>query len=148
MAARFTIGIEEEFQIVDRKTGQLSPHILTIMEKGAPLFGEQIKPEMLQPAVELISAVYPNIAAARLETQHLRAKLAELMEGEGHALVSAGTHPAAHWLDQLVTPNPRYFELLEEFQDVALSILIFGLHVHIAVDGLEMAVTLISYLKT
>src|SRR5579863_6925796 len=46
MASPFTIGIEEEFQIVDRKTGQLSPHILTIMEKGAPIFGEQIKPEM------------------------------------------------------------------------------------------------------
>ncbi len=148
MAAHFTLGIEEEFQMVDVKTGQLRHHITTIMQKGAPIFGEQIKPEMLQSTVELISHVYPDIAVARAETQRLRAALARLLAEEGLALVSAGTHPTALWADQLVSPNPRYAELLEEFQDVGRSILIFGLHIHIGVENTDMAVTLMNQART
>ncbi len=148
MTAHYTIGIEEEFQIVDRNTGQLSPQIITLLQKGAPFFGEQIKPEMLQPTVELISTVYPNILVARSETQRLRAKLASLLAEEDLALIGAGTNPGAIWMEQLVTSNPRYDELLEEFQDVARSILIFGLHVHIAVENNELAITLMNQLRT
>jgi len=148
MTARFTIGIEEEFQTVDRNTGQLRSHILAIMEKGVPLFGEQIKPEMLQPTVELISKVYPNIIVARAESRRLRAMLARLLDDEGLALMSAGTHPSALWAEQPTTPNPRYAELQEEFQDVGRSILIFGLHVHVGVDNKDLAVSLMNQLRT
>ena len=85
MTAHFTLGIEEEFQTVDRHTGQLSPQIMTIIEKGMPIFGDQIKPEMLQPTVELISKIYPDIVAARQESQRLRANLARLLAEEGMA---------------------------------------------------------------
>jgi len=95
MKTRFTVGIEEEFQMVDRRTGQLCPRIQTIMEKGYPIFGEQIKPEQHQSMVELISDILPDIATARKEMGVLRAKLARLVGEEGLALVSAGTHPAA-----------------------------------------------------
>jgi len=126
MTSRFTIGIEEEFQMVDRQTLQLSPRIQTILEKGHAIFGEQIKAEMLQPTVELISDILPNVTAARLEMRDLRAKLAQLLAEEGLALISAGTHPEAQWQQQARSPYPRYAELEEEFQDVARSILIFG----------------------
>jgi glutamate---cysteine ligase / carboxylate-amine ligase len=148
MTARFTLGIEEEFQTVDRHTGQLSSRILSIMEKGIPILGEQIKPEMLQPTVELISKVYPDIALARLEQQRLRAQLSRLLGGEGLALVSAGTHPGAVWMDQLTTPHPRYEELQEELQDVARSVLIYGLHVHVGVESNEIALALMNQLRT
>ena len=148
MTTRYTIGIEEEFQIVDRNTGQLRSQIVPILHKGAPFFGEQIKPEMLQPTIELISTVYPNIMVARSETQRLRAKLACLLAEEGLALISAGTNPGGIWMDQLTTPNPRYDELLEEFQDVARSVLIFGLHIHIAVENNDIALTLMNQLRT
>ena len=148
MTARFTIGIEEEFQMVDQHTGQLRPHIMAIMEKGVPIFGEQIKPEMLQPTIELISQIYPNIMLARSESQRLRARLARLMADEGLALVSAGTHPGAHWVDQAITPNPRYAELEEEFQDVGRSVLIYGLHIHVGVENKDLAVTLMNQLRT
>src|SRR5438067_6091110 len=114
MAAHFTLGIEEEFQTVDQITGQLRPHILTILEKGMPIFDEQLKPEMIQPTVELISQVYPDIRVARRETQRLHRQLASLLDDEGLALISAGTHPTATWMEQPVTPHPRYDELLEE----------------------------------
>src|SRR5438445_1726225 len=148
MTAHFTLGIEEEFQTVDRHTGQLSPQIMTIIEKGMPIFGEQIKPEMLQPTVELISKVYPDIVAARQESQRLRANLARLLAEEGMALVSAGTHPSGHWADQLITPHQRYAELQEEFQDVARSVLIYGLHVHVGVENNDIAIAVMNQLRT
>lgn len=148
MTQRYSIGIEEEFQMVDRVSGQLSANINTIMEKGVPIFGEQIKPEMLQSTVELISNVCPNIPAARVEMQGLRVKLARLLAEEGLALVSAGTHPTAVWTDQMTTSHPRYMELQEEFQDVGRSILIFGLHVHVGVENKDIAVTLMNQLRT
>ncbi len=150
MATPFTIGIEEEFQLVDRRTGQLSPGpgIQTILEHGLPIFGEQIKAEMLQPTVELISDILPNIPTARKEMQALRGKLARLVGEKGLALVSAGTHPTALWQDQLRSPQDRYAQLEDELQDVARAILIFGLHVHIGVENQETAVALMNQLRT
>ena len=148
MAKLFTIGIEEEFQLVDRQTGQLSPGIQPILARGHAIFGEQIKAEMLQPTVELISDILPDIATARKEMQALRRRLACLVQEEGLALISAGTHPTALWQKQLRTPCDRYAQLEDEFQDVARSILIFGLHVHIGVENQEMAVTLMNQLRT
>jgi carboxylate-amine ligase len=148
MAKPFTIGIEEEFQLVDRQTGQLYPGIQTVLEHGQAVFGEQIKAEMLQPTVELISEVLPDIPTARKEMRTARAKLARLVGEEGLALISAGTHPTALWQEQPKTPHERYNELEEEYQDVARSILIFGLHVHVGVEKKEMAVTLMNQLRT
>lgn len=148
MMSPLTIGIEEEFQMVDRQTGQLRPHIQTILEKGSSVFGEQIKAEILQPTVELISGILPDIQTARADRSHARAKLAQLLAEEGLALVSAGTHPTATWQDTPRTPYQRYIELEDEFQDVARSLLIFGLHVHIGVDTQRAAVLLMNQLRT
>lgn len=148
MRPPFTIGIEEEFQMVDRQTGQLSPRIEAILERGRPLFGEHIKAEMLQPTVELISDILPDMQTARQACGQARAMLAHLLAEEGLALVSAGTHPTAMWQDTPKTPYQRYVELEDEFQDVARSILIFGLHVHIGVDTRRAAVLLMNQLRT
>ncbi len=148
MMTGITIGIEEEFQMVDRQTGELCPRIQTILEKGCPIFGEKIKAEMLQPTVELISDILPDIPTARQELQAMRAKLAQLVGEEGLALISAGTHPSALWQEEPRTPFERYIELEEEFQDVARSILIFGLHVHIGVENQEVAVELMNQVRT
>jgi len=148
MMPPFTIGIEEEFQMVDRQTGQLSPRIETILERGRPLFGEHIKAEMLQPTVELISDILPDIQTARTACRQARAALARLLAAEGLALVSAGTHPSALWQETPKTPYQRYAELEDEFQDVARSILIFGLHVHVGVETRGAAVLLMNQLRT
>lgn len=148
MGTPCTIGIEEEFQMVERRTGYLSPSIQSILKKGLPIFGEQIKAEMLQPTVELISGILPDIKTARAELGAMRAKLAQLMREEGLALISAGTHPTAMWQDTLRSPYIRYAELEDEYQDVARSILIFGLHVHIGVENQRAAVTLMNQART
>lgn len=148
MQTPLTIGIEEEFQMVDRQAGQLRSHIQTVLEKGSLAFGEQIKAEMLQPTVELISGILPDIQTARADRRLARARLAQLLAEEGLALVSAGTHPTAMWQDTPRTPYQRYIELEDEFQDVARSILIFGLHVHIGVETQRAAVLLMNQLRT
>ncbi len=148
MSAHFTLGIEEEFQIVDRRTGQLTPSILAILEKGASQFGDKIKPEMLQSTVEIVTDICPNINAARLELQSLHTRLLRLLEEEGLTIISAGTHPTASWPDQPSTPDERYIELEEELQDVVRSLLIFGLHVHVGVESNEIAIVLMNQLRT
>lgn len=148
MGPHFTIGIEEEFQMVDRYTGHLSPHIQTILEKGHALLGEQIKPEMLRSTVELISKILPDIPTARKEMRDLRAVLAALVEEEGLALVSGGTHPTALWQNEQRSPDARYGQLEQELQDVARSLLIFGLHVHVGIESHEQAVELMNQLRT
>jgi carboxylate-amine ligase len=147
MAPRFTLGVEEEFQMVDRITGQLTSRIHTVLDKGTPIFGEYIKAEMLQSMVEVITAVCPNIAALRLDLQGKRNLVAQLIEQDRLALVSAGTHPSAHWSEQQRTDHVRYEDLEEEFQDVGRSILICGLHVHVGIGQHELAIPLMNQLR-
>ncbi len=151
MSLRFTLGIEEEFQMVDRHTGQLSSYILTMLEKGAAQFGDKIKAEMLQSTVEIASDVCPNILAARLELLQTRATLLKLAEQEGLSLISAGTHPTGSWIEQLATPNERYAELEEQLQDICRSILIFGLHIHVGLgdaEDRELVISLVNSLRS
>lgn len=148
MKPRFTLGVEEEFQMVDKHTGQLASHIHTILEKGTPLLGESIKAEMLQSTVELVTDVCPTMHDARREVQRLRTTLAQLVDEDGLALISAGTHPNAHWQDQLRTHNDRYLLLEDEYQDVGRSILIFGLHVHVGIEERSITIPLMNQVRT
>ncbi len=148
MANRFSLGIEEEFQLVRRETGELCSCAQSVLAKGAPYLEEQIKPEMLQNTVELISNVFPDIAAARTELHTLRVLLSRLAREEGLALVSAGTHPSALWVDQERTDGERYIDLEKEYQDVGRSIMIFGLHVHVGIEDKELAMRAMNQVRT
>ena len=148
MAGRFTLGIEEEFQLVDRRTFQLCSCIKSVLEKGAPYFEEKIKPELTQSTVELISEICPDIATARKDLYTLRALMAKLADRDGLALVSAGTHPSSSWQDQDTTEKERYAELEEEFQDLIRSNVIFGMHVHVGVEDKELAIKLMNQART
>ncbi len=148
MTNRFTLGIEEEFQLVSRDSGELCSCAQGILDKGTPIFEEQIKPEMLQSTIEYVSSVLPDINAARIELYSSRAILARLVAQEGLALVSAGTHPSASWRGQERTEDARYEDLEEEYQDVGRSILIFGLHVHVAIESKEVAIKVMNQVRT
>ena len=148
MPAGFTLGIEEEFQLVSRDTGELVSCADMLLEKGEPIFGEQIKPEMSQSTLELISKVLPDIAIARQELHDTRAALARFVAEEGIALLSAGTHPSSSWRDQQSSRGERYVELAEEYQDIVRSDLIFGLHVHVGVEDKEVAISVMNQART
>jgi glutamate---cysteine ligase / carboxylate-amine ligase len=148
MTTRFTLGIEEEFQMVDRRTGQLSPSIQTIMAKGSSALGERIKPEQHASMVELVSPVLPDIVTARSTMGTLRAQLAQLLAEEGLALISAGTHPSARWQEEPISPYERYWRLEEEYQDATRCNLAFGLHIHVGIENRELALALTNQLRS
>ncbi len=148
MANRFSLGIEEEFQLVRRESGELCSCAQSVLSKGAPYLEEQIKPEMLQNTVELISNVFPDIGAARTELHTLRVLLSRLANEEGLALISGGTHPSSHWVDQERTDGQRYIDLEQEYQDIGRSIMIFGLHVHVGVEDKERAIRMMNQVRT
>lgn len=134
---KFTIGIEEEFQIVDNENYKLKSHMSKIIEGGKIILKERIKEEMHQAVVEMGTDICENIHQARDEVSYLRQQVIELAAKEGLKVGAAGTHPFSHWHDQEITPNPRYDELIAEMKDVARSNLIFGMHVHVAIPNRE-----------
>jgi len=143
--ALFSIGIEEEFQIVDPATGDLRAHIQEMLtQAGRHTLGDQIKPEMMQSMVETVSKICANVDEARAEVMKLRRTISDLANRSGLAIVSAGTHPFSQWQNQLITTNDRYKILEEDLQDVVRSILIFGLHVHVAVPDKEMRIDIMN----
>ena len=148
MESRFTLGIEEEFQLVDQQTGELRSCADAIIAKGADSLGEQLKQEMSQSTIELVSNILPDIATARKEVRATRAELARLVNEEGMAIISAGTHPSSSWRDQVNTDGERYIELAEEYQDIVRSDLIFGLHVHVGVENKDLAIAIMNQVRT
>ena len=136
----FTLGIEEEFAIVDPETRELRSHIQEILEGGKVTLKEQIKPEMHQSVVELGTEICRDIADARQHVTNLRSNLASLAGKAGLRIASVGTHPFSHWRDQLITEGERYKEIVRDMQLVARANLIFGLHVHVGVPNRESAI--------
>ncbi|PYI91758.1 MAG: carboxylate-amine ligase [Verrucomicrobia bacterium] len=140
----FTIGIEEEFQIVDPETRELRSHIQEILAQGKMILKEQIKPEMHQSVVELGTEICRDVADARRQVVRLRRELAILAARDGLLVASAGTHPFSHWMDQLITSGERYATVVNDLQQIARANLIFGLHVHIGIPNREEAIQLMN----
>jgi len=140
----FTIGIEEEFQIVDPETRELRSHIQEILAQGKMLLKEQVKPEMHQSVVELGTEICHDVADARRQVVQLRRDLARLAAQDGLLIASAGTHPFSHWMDQLITVGERYATIVNDLQQIARANLIFGLHVHIGIPDREEGVQLMN----
>lgn len=136
----FTLGIEEEFAIIDPQTRELRSHIQEILEGGKVVLKEQIKPEMHQSVVELGTEVCNSIEHAREHVIELRSRLAELAGKAGLKIASVGTHPFSHWRDQHITEGERYKQIIEDMQLLARANLIFGLHVHVGIPDREMAI--------
>src|SRR5437870_13434923 len=128
--ADFTLGIEEEFQIIDPVTRELRSHITEMMDEGRMLLGEQVKPEMHQSMIEVGTGICANIQEARADVIKLRRTVSTLAESKGLRIAAASTHPFSDWETSQITPNERYHLLIEEMQHVARSLLIFGLHGH------------------
>src|SRR5438552_169223 len=140
----FTIGIEEEFQIVDPETRELRSHIQEILAQGKMILKEQVKPEMHQSVVELGTEICLDVADARRQVVQLRRELARLAARDGLQIASAGTHPFSHWMDQLITSGERYATIVNDLQQIARANLIFGLHVHIGIPDREEAIQLMN----
>jgi len=125
-----TIGIEEEYQIIDPKTRELTSYIQQFLNRGQVL-GDQLKAEFMQSQVEVGTRICHSIKEAREEVRRLRSTMIEIADSAELQLAAASTHPFSHWSDQVITASERYLEFAEDMQHVVRNLLIFGMHVHI-----------------
>ncbi len=127
-----TLGIEEEYQIVDPKSRNLQAYITELLSKDQERPSKlDLKPEFMQSQVEVGSHVCRNVKEVRAEVVRLRRAVIEMAEENGVAIAAASTHPFANWSEQAITDGARYRELLDDLQGVAKRLLIFGMHVHV-----------------
>ncbi len=144
MFQKYTLGIEEEFQIVDPETRELKSHVSEILEEGVLLLGEKVKPEMIQSMIEVGTGVCANIQEAREDISKLRCIISSLARKKGMEIVAASTHPFSKWSEQTIYEHDRYKLLVQELQMVARSLLIFGVHVHVGIETLERRVHIMN----
>lgn len=140
----FTLGIEEEFQIIDPATRELRSHMHQIVEGGKTTLKEQVKAEMHQSVVEVGTNICKDIDEARREVTYLRKMIGEIAAKQGLVFAAAGTHPFSRWQDQQITDHPRYHEIVDKLQDTARGNLIFGLHVHVGIPNREIGLQLMN----
>jgi len=140
----YTLGIEEEFQLIDPKTRQLRSHIQEIVEGGKMILKEHLKAEMHQSIVELGTGICHDAREAREQVIQLRSDLAALAAAHGLQIASAGTHPFSHWMDQLITVHDRYATIVKDMQQIARACLVFGLHVHVGIPDREEGIDIMN----
>jgi len=140
----FTVGIEEEFQIVDPKTRELRSHVQQMIEGGKGTLSEQLKPELHQSVIEIGTKVCKDIKEAKNELLKIRRQLVEIAKDDGTRIAAAGTHPFSHWKDQKITDDPRYHTIVSDMQMLARANLIFGLHVHVGIDNRERGIHIMN----
>ncbi len=144
MGPVFTIGVEEEFQIVDPETWELRSHVSELLASSAATFGDQIKRELHQSIVEVGTKICGNVEELAGAVISSRRGLADAAERVGLRVAAAGTHPFSSWIDQRLSPGERYENIVDELQLLARSLLIFGLHVHVAVPDQELTIDLMN----
>ncbi len=127
-----TLGIEEEYQIIDPVTRDLYAYVSEFISRDqARDVRLDLKPEFMQSQVEVGTRVCRNVRELRQEVMRLRRAVCEMAVEGGVAIVAASTHPFASWEEQPITEGVRYKELLDDMQGVARRLLIFGMHVHV-----------------
>jgi len=144
MEHAFTVGVEEEFQIVDPDTCELRSHVSELLASSAPAFGDLVKREMHQSIVEVGTKICSGVEELAEEIIRNRRDLADAAERVGLRIAAAGTHPFSNWMDQVISPGERYENIVEELQQLARSLLIFGLHVHVAVPDQSSMIELMN----
>ena len=140
----FTLGVEEEYQIIDPKSRDLKSHLSKIVDGAKVTLNEQVKAEMHQSVVEVGTVICNNVKEARNEIRVLRSKIVELAAKQGLVVGGAGTHPFSRWQDQPITDDPRYHNIVNELQDAARSNLIFGMHCHVGIENREIGLQLMN----
>ncbi|HKE07038.1 MAG TPA: carboxylate-amine ligase [Candidatus Acidoferrum sp.] len=148
MAHRFTIGVEEEFQIIDPETLELRSHVVQLISSAAARgVGDLVKQEMHQSIVETGTKICENVSELRLEMHRTRSELVMAAESTGLRVAAAGTHPFSSWIDQVISPGERYQHIVEEMGQLARSLLIFGMHIHVAMPDKQTTIDLMNMVR-
>jgi carboxylate-amine ligase len=148
MAHRFTIGVEEEFQIIDPESLELRSHVVQLISSAAARgVGDLVKQEMHQSIVETGTKICENVSELRLEMHRTRSELVLAAESTGLRVAAAGTHPFSSWIDQVISPGERYQNIVEEMGQLARSLLIFGMHIHVAMPDRQTTIDMMNMVR-
>lgn len=141
----FSIGIEEEYMLVDPAGGDLARKVpRTLMPAMRKRLGKAVSPEFLQAQVEVSTPVCKSAGEARRELAALRAGVAEVAAAHDLAIIAASTHPFADALAQRITRKERYRMLAEDLQAVVRRLLISGMHVHVGIEDDDLRIDLMN----
>jgi len=148
MAHRFTIGVEEEFQIIDPETVERRAHVIQLITSAAARgIGDLVKQEMHQSIVETGTKICENVSELRMEMHRTRSELVMAAESTGLRVAAAGTHPFSSWIDQVISPGERYQNIVEEMGQLARSLLIFGMHIHVAMPDKQTTIDMMNMVR-
>lgn len=136
----FTLGVEEEYMVIDPESRELKSHEQKIVQEGEKVIKDKVKAEMHQAVVEVGTDICRDIDEAFMDVSTLRKTISGIAGDLGLWIGASGTHPFSHWERQLITDHFRYNEIIKELQEAARSNLIFGLHVHVGMESREMAI--------
>ena len=144
----FTLGVEEEYLLVDKETRSLvidPPE--TLMAEAVEKCGSQVTPELLRSQIEIGTKVCSNIQEAHEDLARLRRSIIEVANNHGLAPIAASTHPFSSWKDQKHTEKDRYDQLTHEMQGAARRLVICGMHVHVGIDDDELRIDLMNQMS-
>jgi carboxylate-amine ligase len=136
----FTIGVEEEYQIVHPETRALVPRAGRLLPRAQKAVGDEVTNELFLSQIEVGTSVCRTLAEVRGEIVRLRRAVIGAAERDGSRIAASGTHPFSHWEDQRVTPKSRYFGIAEDYQQLAREQIICGCHVHVGIADREAAI--------
>lgn len=137
----FTIGVEEEYQIIDPKTRELCSRVEQILPTAQAAVGEEVQPEAQQSQIEIGTPVCHTIADVRAEIVRLRRQVIAAAAKDGNQIAAAGTHPFSLWEQQQLTPKERYQGLMRDYQQLTRELIICGCHVHVGISDRAMAIS-------
>jgi carboxylate-amine ligase len=140
----FSIGVEEEYQIVDPVTRELRPRAGRVLPRAREAVGDEVTNELFLSQIEVGTPVCRTLTDVRTELVRLRKAVIEAARKEGSRIAASGTHPFSHWGGQPITPKPRYWELADDFQQLAREQLICGCHVHVGIADPEAVIQVMN----
>ncbi|HEU4543031.1 MAG TPA: glutamate--cysteine ligase [Jiangellaceae bacterium] len=145
-----SLGVEWELQLVDMDTRELTSAAIEIigdLYPGGAGEHAKIKHELLQCTIEVVTGVCRTVGEARADLRDSARAVSEAAAARNVGVMCAGTHPISHWLDQKITPQPRYEELVEELQWIARRFQIFGIHIHVGVGERDRVLPILNALS-
>lgn len=140
----FTLGVEEEFQIINAQTYALDASVEPILARVRETLGDTVQYELILSQIELATPVCSTLAEVRAALSRQRRVLIDAARQMGKRIAAAGTHPFSPWYEQPITPKERYQLLVNDFQRLVREQIIFGCHVHVGLSDGEMALDVMN----
>jgi carboxylate-amine ligase len=141
----WTIGIEEEYMMIDKSSGELTTQPMEdVMATCQKELGDLVRPEFLRSQIEVGTSVCKDVKEARSQLAHFRKTIAKIGDNFGLAPIAASTHPNAQWDEQKHTDAERYHTFAQDMQAVVRRLIISGMHVHVGIDNDELRIDLMN----